>query len=68
MILSFHLIIISFLCDTKKLVSFFVHHKFFIFNFYIAHWQHVDLARSAPRNKETFNPSLTHLSDTSNSY
>ena len=50
----------SFLCDTKK---FFVHHKFFIFNFYIAHWQHVDLLRSGPRNKEAFNPSFTHLSD-----
>ena len=31
--------------DTKKLISLFVYHKFFIFNFYIAHWQHADLLR-----------------------
>ena len=54
---------ISFSCNTKKLISFFVYHKFFIFRFYIAHWQHVDLLRSGPGNKETFNPSFTHLSD-----
>ena len=36
---------------------------FYIFSFYIAHWQHVDLLRSGPRNKETSNPSFTHLSD-----
>ena len=39
----------SFSCDTKKLITFFVHRKFFVFNFYIAHWQHVDLLRSSPR-------------------
>ena len=55
---------ISFLCDTKRLISFFVHRKFFIFSFYITHWQHVDLFRSSPGHKETFNPSFTHLSDT----
>ena len=32
---------LSFLCDTKKLVSFFVYHNFFIFSFYITHCQHV---------------------------
>ena len=32
-------------------------------SFYIAHWQHVDLLRSGPGNKETFNPSFTHLAD-----
>ena len=48
---------------TQKKLSLFVHHKFFIFIFHIAHWQHVDLLRSGPRNKETFNPSFTHLSD-----
>ena len=53
---------ISFLCDTQKLISFFVHHKFFyIFSFHIAHWQHVDLLGSGPRTKETFNPCFTHL-------
>ena len=55
---------ISFSCNTKKLISFFVYHKFFIFRFYIAHWQHVDLLRSGPGNKETFNPSFTDLCDT----
>ena len=45
--------------DTKKLVSFFVHHNFFIFSFYITHRQHVDLLCSGPGNKETF----TQLSD-----
>ena len=54
---------LSFLCDTKKLISFFLHHHFFIFSFYITHCQHVDLLRSGPGNKETFNPSSTHLSD-----
>ena len=34
---------------------FFVHHKFFKFNFYIGHWQHDDLLRRGPQNKETFN-------------
>ena len=34
---------------------------FYIFGFYNAHWQHVDILCSGPRNKETFNPSLTHL-------
>ena len=48
----------------KKLISFFVHHHFFIFSFYITHCQHVDLLRSGPGNKETFNPSFTHLPDT----
>ena len=47
-----------FFCGTKKLISFFAHHKFFIFNFYTAYWQHVDLLRSGFRNKETFNPSF----------
>ena len=32
----------------------------FIFNFYIAHWQYVDLLCSGPRNKETFDPLFTH--------
>ena len=36
----------------KKKSWFCVHHKFFTFNFYVAHWQHVDLLRSHPRNKE----------------
>ena len=54
---------ISFLCDTKKLISFFLHHKLFIFNFYIEHLQHVDFLRSGPRNKATSNPSFTHLPD-----
>ena len=54
---------LSYLCDTKKLISFFVQHHFFIFNFYFIHCQHVDLLRSGPRNKETFDPSFTHLSD-----
>ena len=48
----------SFLCDSKNLISFFVPHKFFIFNFYIAH---VDLLRSGSRKKKSFNPSFTHL-------
>ena len=51
---------------TKKLLSFFVHHNFFIFSFYTAHWQYVDLLCSGPGNKETFSPSFTHLSDVSN--
>ena len=51
------------LCGTKKLVSFFLHHNFFIFSFYITHCQHVDLLRSCPGNKETFYPSFTQLSD-----
>ena len=34
---------------------------FYIFGFYNAHWQHVDILCSGPRNKETFKPSLTHL-------
>ena len=48
---------------TQKIFSFFVLHNFFIFNFYIAHWQHVDLLRSGPRNKETFHPSFNHLTN-----
>ena len=47
----------------KKLVSFFVHHNFLIFSFHITRCQHVDLHRSGLGNKETFNPSFTHLSD-----
>ena len=35
--------------------------QFFTFNFYIAHWQHADLFCNSPENKETFNPSFTHL-------
>ena len=31
--------------------------------FRIGHWKHVDLLHSGPRNKETFNPSFTDLSD-----
>ena len=31
----------------RKCISFFVYHKFFIFNFYITHWQHVELLRSS---------------------
>ena len=54
---------ISSLCNTKKLISFLVHHNFFIFSFYITHFQHVDLLCSGPGNRETFNPSFTHLSD-----
>ena len=54
---------LSFLCNTKELISFFVHHNFFIFSFYLTHCEHVDLLRSGPRNKESFNPSFTHLSD-----
>ena len=55
---------ISFLCDTKKLILFFVHHKLFIFSFYIVHWHHVvDLLRSGLGNKGNVNPSFTHLSD-----
>ena len=47
---------LSFLCDTKKkLISFFVHHHFFIFSFYITHCHHADLLRSSTGNKETFN-------------
>ena len=46
---------LSFLCDTKKIISFCLHHHFFIFSFYITHCQHVDLLRSSPGNKETFN-------------
>ena len=42
---------LSFLSDTKKLMSFFLHHQFFIFSFYIAQIQHVDLLRSGPVNK-----------------
>ena len=57
---------ISFLCDTKKLITSFTNQNFFIFIFYIAHWKHVDLFRSGLGNKETFNPSLTHLSDIPN--
>ena len=53
----------SFLHDTKKLISFFVHHKFFIFSFDVAHWQHADLLPSGPRNKKALNPSFTHLFD-----
>ena len=42
---------LSFLCDTKKIISFFLRHHFFVFSFYITHCQHVDLLRSGPRNK-----------------
>ena len=42
----------------KKLISFFVHHKFLIFNFYIVNWQHVDQLCSGPGNKKP----LIHLS------
>ena len=45
---------ISFLCGTKRKTSLFVYHKFSIFNFDIAHWQHVDLLLSGFRDKETF--------------
>ena len=51
------------ICNTKKIISFFVHHNCFIFNFYIPHCQHFNLFHSGPRYKETFNPSFTHLSD-----
>ena len=54
---------ISSWCDTKKLISFSVHHNFFMFNFYITQCQHVDLLCRGPGNRETFNPSFTHLSD-----
>ena len=46
---------LSFLCDTKKLISFSLYHYFFIFSFYITHCEHVNLLRSGPGNKETFN-------------
>ena len=39
----------------KKKISFFVHHHFFKFSFYITHCQHVDFLRSSPGNNETFN-------------
>ena len=54
---------LSFLYDTKKLISFFLHYNFFIFSFYITQFHHVDLLCSGPGEKETFNPSFTHLSD-----
>ena len=57
---------ISYLCDTKKLISFFfffLHHNFSVFIFYITHCQHVDLRRGDPENKKTFNPPFTQLSD-----
>ena len=54
---------ISSWCDTKKLIWFSVHHNFFMFNFYITQCQHVDLLCRGPGNRETFNPSFTHLSD-----
>ena len=57
-IIKFH-----FYVTQKKLISFFVHHNFLIFSFSITHCQHVDLHRSGPGKKETFNPSFTHLSD-----
>ena len=46
---------LSFLCDTHKKNSFFVHHHLFIFSFYITHCQHIDILRSGPGNKENFN-------------
>lgn len=48
----------SFLRDTKKIISLFVHHKVFVYNFHIAHCQRVDPLRSGPRNKEIFNSIL----------
>ena len=45
---------LSFLCGTKKIISFCLHHHFFIFSFYITHCQHVDLLYSGPGSKETF--------------
>ena len=49
----------------KKLTSLFIYLYLFIFNFYVAHWHHVDLLCSGPRNKKTFNQSFcfTHLLD-----
>ena len=53
---------LSFLCETKKLILFFVHHHFFIFIFYITHCQHVDLLRSGSWKQRNFNHlSLTGL-------
>ena len=53
---------IHFYVTQKKIISFFVHHKVFVYNFHIAHCQLVDPLRSGPRNKETFNsPLLTRL-------
>ena len=49
---------ISFLCDTTKLTSSFMHRKFFLFNFYITHLQYLDLLCTGFRNKETFNQSF----------
>ena len=49
-----------FLCD-KKINVFFCVSQISYIQFYIAHWQHVDLLRSGPRNKETFNLSFTVL-------
>ena len=59
---------ISFLCDTKKVILFFVDHNFFTFSFYVTHCQQIDLPQSGPGNKETYNPSFTHLSDISKQF
>ena len=49
---------------TQKNNFLFCPSQIFYINFYISHQQHVDLLRRGPRNKETFNPSFTHLSNT----
>ena len=41
--------------DWFSFFLFFLHHKFFMFNFYIAHCQHVDLLLISPRKERTFN-------------
>ena len=45
----------SFLCDIKTNFVFCASQIFYIFSFYSAYWQHVDLLRSGLRNKETAN-------------
>ena len=45
----------SFLCDIKTNFVSLASQIFYIFSFYSAYWQHVDLLRSGLRNKETAN-------------
>ena len=48
---------------TQKTNFVFCVSKFFILNFCIRLWQHVDLLPSGPWSKETFCPSFSHLPD-----
>ena len=48
---------------TQKTNFVFCVSKFFILNFCIRLWQHVDLLPSGPWSKETFCPSFSHLTD-----